>query len=536
MFAGSEPPPPPDSLTAPRGLRRVIAVGGGRGGVGKSIVATNLAVYLAQLGRSVVLVDADPVGAELHTLLGLEASGSPGGRAGATGDTTTDDEEDGGLECVPTAVPGLSLVPQTYRTGSTIPVRPGRKAHLVEAVRKLDVDYIVMDLGAGTGPATLDLFLGADLGITVTTPEPPSVEAVYRFLRASFQRLVKRLLVSDRFRMRLAERAQSEVGPLPAPEELTRVLARYDAGLGRMAATELARLRPRLVVNGTRLRTDTDLGVTMGEMSKRYLGVSLDYLGYVEHDDAVWLSVRKSRPLLIDNPTSKSARNLERIARRALALLTLEASPASVSGDGLVPERTLYDVLGLHRGATDEELRRAYKRTRENYQAGSLALTSLLGSDALRREQGHIDEAHDTLLDPAKRRAYDASTFSEAAVETPKKPSVDHQALEAERRLLQSELAREINAETEFTGRLLAKVREARGVELEEIAKATKISIAYLKAIEAEAFAELPAMVYARGFVQELAKYLKLDAAQVTKTYLLRLRQWRAASGGATTP
>jgi flagellar biosynthesis protein FlhG len=358
---------------------------------------------------------------------------------------------------------------------------------------------------------------------------------VYRFLRASFQRVIRRLLVNDRFRMRLAERAQAELGPLPTPQELTRVLARYDAGLGRTAAAELSRLRPRLIVNGTRLRTDGDLGITMAEMSRRYLGVALDYLGYVEQDDAVWLSVRKSRPLLIDNPTSKSARNIERIARRALALLTVEASPASVVGEGSVPEQTLYDVLGMHRGATDEELRRAYKRTRENYLSGSLALTSLLGSKALRREQARIEEAHDTLLDPARRRAYDASTFPEDAVETPPKPSIDHLALEAERRLLQAELAREINAETEFTGRLLAKVREARGVELEEIAKATKISIAYLRAIEAEAFSDLPALVYARGFVQELAKYLKLDAAQVTKTYLLRLRQWRAVSGGEST-
>jgi flagellar biosynthesis protein FlhG len=499
--------------------------------VGKSIVATNLAVYLAQLGRSVVLVDADPVGAELHALLGAGDLDRPV----PPGDGTESDEEPD-LAGVQTAVPGLVLLPQTYRTGSTIPTRPGRKAHFIEAVRKLDVDYVVMDLGAGTGPATLDLYLGADLGLTVTTPEPPSVEAVYRFLRALFQRVVRRLLVSDRFRMRIAERAQAELGPLPAPHDLTRALARYDAGLAKMASQELSRLRPRLVVNGTRLRTDTDLGVTMGEMSKRYLGVALDYVGYIEHDDAVWLSVRKSRPLLIDNPTSKSARNLERIARRTLALLTVEPSLAPDPDASLPPEQTLYDVLGMHRGATDEELRRAYKRTRENYQPGSLALSSLLGSDMLRREQARIDEAHDTLLDLSKRRAYDASTFPEEAAESPRKPPVDQQALEAERQMMRSELAREINAETEFTGRLLAKVREARGIELEEIAKATKISVAYLKAIEAEAFSELPAMVYTRGFVQELAKYLKLDAAQVTKTYLLRLRQWRAASGGETAP
>jgi flagellar biosynthesis protein FlhG len=495
--------------------------------VGKSTVAVNLAVYLAQLGRSVVLADADPVGAELHTLFGLEVSAR---------ETGSEEDEEARIESVPTTVPGLTLVPQEYRTGSTIPTRPGRKTQWLEALRKLEADYVVVDLGAGTAPATLDLFLGADLGLTVTTPEPPSVEAVYRFVRALFQRVVRRLLVSDRFRMRIAERAQSELGPLPAPQELMRALSRYDTGLGRMAARELSRLRPRLVVNGTRLRPDTDLGATMGEMGQRYLGVLLDYLGYVEYDDAVWLSVRKSRPLLIDNPTSKSARNLERIARRVLALLTVEAPASSENDDIVPPEQTLYDVLGMHRGATDEELRRAYKRTRDNYSSESLALTSLLGSDALRRERARVEEAHETLLDPLKRRAYDASTFPEEPIEAPKKPSVDHQALEAERQMMRSELAREINPETEFSGRLLMKVREARGIEIEEIAKATKISIAYLRAIEAEAFSELPALVYTRGFVHELAKFLKLDAAQVTKTYLLRLRQWRAATGGETTP
>jgi flagellar biosynthesis protein FlhG len=80
----------------------------------------------------------------------------------------------------------------------------------------------------------------------------------------------------------------------------------------------------------------------------------------------------------------------------------------------------------------------------------------------------------------------------------------------------------------------LAKVRESRGVEIEEIAKATKISISHLKAIEADAFSELPALVYTRGFVQELAKYLKLDPAQVVKTYVRRLREYRAASEGET--
>ena len=520
-------PRPPVESIPPRGARHVIAVGGGRGGVGKSLLAANFAVYLAQLGRSVLLVDADGVGAGVHTLFGIDLSSIP---------TPNEEEEEEEIVSVPTSVPGLRLAPQGYRTGSTVPTRPGRKSQWSEELRKLDIDYVVLDLGAGTAPATLDSFLAADIGIMLATPEPPSVEAVYRFVRALFQRVVRRLLVSDRFRMRLAERAQAELGPLPAPQALARALARYDANLGKLAAAELAKLRPRLVINESRLRPDVELGATMTEMARRFLGVELDYVGHVEHDDAAWLSILRSRPLLIDNPTSKSARNVERIARRVLALLLTRETERAIEPIPLIPpEPNLYDVLGAPRGATDEELRRAYKRQREIFQAGSLPLTSLLGVDARKLEQARVEEAHATLLDPLRRKAYDASIFPDEPSEPPKRPAALDSALEAEREMMRRELAREVNPETEFTGRLLAKVRESRGIELEEIAKATKISLNHLRAIEADAFSDLPALVYTRGFVQELAKYLKLDAAQVTKTYIRRVRDWRAASGGGDT-
>lgn len=512
---GSLPPPP--------GVRHVIAVGGGRGGVGKSVVAVNLAVYLAQLGRTVALVDADPAGAELHTMLGV----SP-----PLAVTERDELAEEDLSTLPTQVPGLLLLPQLYAVGSTTPVRPGRKPRWARRLRQMAVDYVILDLGAGTGPSTLDLFLSADLGVCVTGPEPPSVEATYRFQRAVFQRSLRRSLVKDRFKMRLVERAQAELPPLPAPQALVRTVARFDTGLGELAANELARLQPRLIVNGVRLRTDGELGTAMCDMSLRYLGVQMDYVGHIEQDDSVWLSVVRRRPLLIDSPTSKSARNLERIARRLLALATSREYAKPSSPIALSPsEPNLYDVLWMHRTATDEELRRACKRIRDVYQPGSLPLTSLLTDDELRAEQVRVEEAHDTLLDPLRRRAYDLSSFPEDDGDAPAKSQQVDTALAAERAMLRQELARELNAETEFTGLLLAKVRESQGVEIEEIANHTKISGAHLRAIEGERFQELPALVYTRGFIQQIAKYLKLDPAQVSRTYLRRMRAWHASTG-----
>ncbi len=517
-------PPDAQGIAPPPGVKRVIAVGGGRGGVGMSLLAVNLAVYVAQLGRSVLLVDADPAGAALHTLLDLPLPAAV---------EQAEDPDDEKLAVVATTVPGLRLLPQSYRIGSTVPARPGRKPRWVREVQELDVEYVIVDLGAGTAPATLDLFLTADIAITVSSPEPTSIEATYRFMRASFQRSLRRLLSKDRFKLRLLERAEAELGALPAPQDLVRAVARYDTSLGALALGELVRLRPRLVVNSSRLRTDTELGPAMCEMAQRYLGVYFDYVGHIEQDDAVWLSVVHRRPLLIDSPTSKSARNLERIARRVLALATTPDQAREQRQLSLVPdEPTLYEVLWTHRGASDEDLRRAYKRQRELYQSGSLPLSSLLDGERLEREVLRVDEAHDTLLDPLRRKAYDASVFPEQEAEPAPRNAALDSALEAERAMLLRELAREINAETEFTGVLLRKVREANGIELAEIVKHTKISTTHLQAIEAENFAALPALVYTRGFVQQLAKFLKLDATQVSRTYLRRLREWRAHDEG----
>jgi flagellar biosynthesis protein FlhG len=352
------------------------------------------------------------------------------------------------------------------------------------------------------------------------------VEATFRFTRALFQRRIRRTLLKDRFKIRLIERAQADLPPLPAPQELVRALARFDVKVAELAAAELSSIRPRLVVNHARLRSDNDLGSAMCDMAQKYLGVYFDYVGYVEQDDSVWLSVVRRRPLLIDSPTCKSARNIERIARRVLSLAHAREVDRIEPIPLVSPEPTLYDVLFTHRGATDEELRRAYRRQREIYQADSLPLTSLLSPEELIREQARIDEAHDTLLDPLKRKAYDKSTFPAEEAAPPRSQRVDAAVL-AEREMLREELVRELSPETEFSGAMLRKVREAQGIEISDISAHTKISAAYLANIENEDFEALPATVYVRGFVQQLARYLKLDPTQVSRTYLRRLRAWR---------
>ncbi len=510
---------PSDQERSPRGARHVIAVGGGRGGVGKSLIAGSLAIYFAQLGKSVVLADGDATDGNLHAHFGLGAAKK---EASLDRNAHTAIEE----ALVQTLVPGLSLLPAPHDSIEPVTMqRTGRKARWLARLRALPAEYVIIDVGPGHGPFQLDILGNADMAIVVTIPEPPAVEATYRFARASFLRRLRRSVLRDKLRSALIERALRETGVLPAPIELVRTLSKMDRLLAEAAWAEARRLPLYLVVNQTRVRSDLEVGSQMSALASRHYGVPIEELGHVEQDDTVWLAVRRNRPLLVDSPASKAARNIERIARRVLALLTTVESRSAPPAPLNLGQTSLYEVLSVSRAATDEDIRRAFKKQRDIYGPGGLATSSLLSETMRLGELARVDEAHDTLLDPIRRRAHDLSMFPDEV--DPPKPAArpTRPALAAEQLMLQAELAREIGPDTEFTGALLRKVRESQGVDLAEIAAHTKISRSHLASIEEESFASLPAVVYVRGFVTEFAKFLRLDAAQVQRSYLRRMRE-----------
>ena len=502
-------------------VRQVITVGGGRGGVGKSLLTVNLGVYLAQFGRQVLIADADLAGSSMHIQLGLDRP------------PLADRElvESFGAEPVATSVPGLRILPSPFDATASSPFRPGRKARWLTRLRTLPADYVILHLGSGTSPATLDLFLASDVGLCVTVPDPAAVESTYRFLKSLFLRALRRGLMKERFKLRLVERALHDLGPLPAPLDVVKAVSRQDSTLADFAMSELRRIKARLVVNQTRLRTDLELGSNMQVMAERYLGVFLEYVGHVEQDDQAWLTARRRKPLLVDSPTAKSARNLERISRRVVAIVSSLDQKLPEAGPPQNDKRsTLYDVLGVSRGASDEEVRRAYKRQRELFSTDSLPLVSLVDDTQLRAELAQIQEAYDTILDPVRRRAYNLSAFPETESDLDA-PLSARPSLRPDQLTLQAEVAREVHPETEFSGELLRKVRESQGVEVADIAVKTKIALNHLMALEDERYDELPAEVYVRGFVQQVARQLKLDPAQVVKTYVRRMREAIAARG-----
>jgi flagellar biosynthesis protein FlhG len=273
-------------------------------------------------------------------------------------------------------------------------------------------------------------------------------------------------------------------------------------------------LRFPFIVNQARLRADLELGDRAAVAVRRRYGVHLQYLGYVEHDDAVRTCSRKRRPLLLESPGCRASRNIEKIARR---LFASQESRRDREPWREVPRSSHHDVLEVERGATDEEIRRAYKRMCTVFDPENLVTFGLFDEEGIEAARARIDEAYDVLLDPARRRPYEISVFPEAPEESVEQDKQDMPAPELPP-------APSITPETEFSGELLRAVRLSQGTSLGQISERTKVSTSYLCCIEEEDFDKLPAAVYVRGFVTEFAKCLRLDPEQVSQSYLRRYK------------
>jgi len=492
---------------------RIVAVTGARGGAGRTVIASNLALYLSTIGRKVILVDADPSGANLHTVLGMRRPISlpRAGRLGARRDGTALIEE----VTVRTPHPGLRLLYAGLDEPGPAASRSERLARLLQKLRGIDAEYVVVDMGVGTGRDIVDAYLEADMALFVTLPEPSALENTYQFFRAAFARFVRQRAQAVGEEEELQKHLRA-LGVAPAPLDLYRELSRQRASTAAVVREAMEAFRPYLVINQTRLRADLQLGFDVQSAARRRLGLTIEYLGHIDHDDTVWTCVRNRRPLLLEVPGAKSSKKLEKIARRVLAL---EGPGARRDPGRGVPIDSHHDMLEVERGATDEEIRRAFKRCRELYAHDSLACYGLLEPHEIESMRARLDEAFDVLLDPARRRPYELSVFPLGS--EPKREEAPPDLENEEPGALP-----EITPDTVFTGALLKQVREAYRVSLRDVSQKTKIGLQYLRAIEEDDFARLPALVYASGFVGEYAKCLKLDPQQVSRTYVRRYKRF----------
>ncbi len=498
---------------------QVVAVGGGKGGVGKSLLAANLGIFLATLGKKVHVVDVALGTPNLHLFCGVPRPSRTLAEALSNHVPLAD-------LAVSTPVPGMRLIAGAADPAWVADIDVDAVQGLLTQVRALPCDWVVLDLGPGMSSETLELFLGADVGIVAAVADPTSVELMHRFVRAAFIHRLQRLGLGELAIRAASPRARD--GGIVGPLDLYLSAVETVDPLVEHLRSAILGFAPHLVINAARSKHDMELGRAIASAARRRLGVPLGYLGHLEYDEAVWASTRRRRPLLVEHPEARITKCIEKVTRGLLAVRT----PA-LEGD-VLPSDSHYDLLEVAPTASFEDIRRANRRIRDIYGAESIAIAGLYDPAGLEAVHRRLDLAYTTLMDAAKRKEYDQELFPDGIpmplTPGPSAPAGGDLMPRVERPEVPAALRPpmpDLGPRTEFSGAVLRQVREALGIELREVAERSKIGIAYLQSLESDAFGKLPAPVYVRGFLTEYARILGLDAERVKDTYLERYKAAR---------
>lgn len=253
-------PAAPQASPPPQRTARVLAITSGKGGVGKTNIAVNLAARLASMHRRVLLMDADLGLANADVLMNVSASANlahvVAGRRKLA-------------EVICKAPGGFSFVPGASGLAQMANLTDLERARMVQMLRRFecDQDWIVVDTGAGIGRNVLSFVLAADEVLVVTTPEPTSATDAYALIKTVLKKredAVVNLLVN------MARDRQ----------EAKRVFDRINA------------------------------------VCQRFLGRSLRDAGYVLLDAHVGAAVRARRPFVLSEPECAASLCLTQLAHR----------------------------------------------------------------------------------------------------------------------------------------------------------------------------------------------------------------------------
>jgi flagellar biosynthesis protein FlhG len=241
--------PPIGTRHAPR----IIAVGGAGAGVGKSVVASNLAVAIAGLGPHVVLVDLDLAAGRQQALFGIKRP-VPGVQAWLDGKLETLESS-----LTSTGIRNLHLVTGAAPAANRV-LPAEQKRALMFQLSQLDGDVVIVDVGTTNRDDLLDHFAAGALRVLVSGPERGALETSFAFLKSA-QRRAKTLYGDD-------------------------------------ARATLARFRGRIVGNLTRTPEEAESFHAFSRLVADHLGIPLPVLGCLRGSDRVAQSVAAQRPLL----------------------------------------------------------------------------------------------------------------------------------------------------------------------------------------------------------------------------------------------
>jgi len=289
----------------------ILSIASGKGGVGKSMVVSNLGLLLSRKGKKVILVDLDIGGANLHILFGMFHPPS----------TLTDflTNRIKNLEEIahPINTPSrLKLIPGTGETLITSNLQHAKKKRLIRHLQKLDADIVIVDVGAGTSYHTLDFFLLADYYLAIATPDPTSVLDLYRFIKlAAIRRVLTSFLARDPVSETLINQDFHSVTKV-----LEAVGKTSESGIA-LAQDALRDFQPALILNRMtpKARINT---LQLQHLLKQYVGTTLTVAGNIPEDPQVHQSILKYLPVIDLAPSCPASQAFQQLGENVYSLIS----------------------------------------------------------------------------------------------------------------------------------------------------------------------------------------------------------------------
>ncbi len=293
-------------------MKEIWAIGGGKGGIGKSFIISSMGNYLARQGKKVVLVDADLGAANLHTFLGM----------GRPENSLTDFFENrASLSAlrVKSGIDNLELLAGAIHSMVPENIKYAQKLKFFRHIKKLEADFILIDLGAGVHFNTIDTFLLADKKIVVIVPEITAIENMYGFIKNVFFRQLMNTLGSngfkDEFKAAWEGRLANSVTTL---KQFVEHLKRVSAPMGRIIEDELAGFRLDLVLNQIKFNREKRIGNSVKSICLKYFGMDARYVGHIGVDDFIVSSINNRQPYIETYSESKCAREVAAITHNLM--------------------------------------------------------------------------------------------------------------------------------------------------------------------------------------------------------------------------
>lgn len=289
-----------------------IPIASGKGGVGKSILAANLAVALANSGYSVVTIDLDLGGSNLYSYLGLE------NEYAGIGDYLI--SRKGKLKdyLVQTNIPNLQYLAADHRVPFLANITYAQKVKLINEIKNIPADFIVIDLGAGTTFNTLDYFDFSTNGLVVTTFEKPAILNTLSFIKNFVHRVALREIKQNTIINAEINKAYKNItgDDFLTIKNIISIVDKVDSSLASRIETLTRSYQPRIIFNRGNHPDQLKVSAHLQSSIKKYLSIDLCFFGFLFEEDPVKLSPVPGYSLLKRYPESILSKGIVEISKR----------------------------------------------------------------------------------------------------------------------------------------------------------------------------------------------------------------------------